>query len=98
MVGIGRALMLSPDLLLLDEPSAGLAPVMRDMVFGKLTEINESGTSILIVEQNAKRSLKISDRGYVLGQGLFVSEQKHVLKRIQKLSACGLELGLLSRV
>ena len=54
MVGIGRALMLSPDLLLLDEPSAGLAPVMRDMVFGKLTEINESGTSILIVEQNSK--------------------------------------------
>ena len=84
MVGIGRALMLSPDLLLLDEPSAGLAPVMRDMVFGKLTEINESGTSILIVEQNAKRSLKISDRGYVLGQGLFVSEQKRVLKHIQK--------------
>ncbi|MEA1908148.1 MAG: ABC transporter ATP-binding protein [Euryarchaeota archaeon] len=69
MVGIGRALMLSPDLLLLDEPSAGLAPVMRDMVFGKLTEINESGTSILIVEQNAKRSLKISDRGYVLEMG-----------------------------
>ena len=69
MVGIGRALMLSPDLLLLDEPSAGLAPVMRDMVFGKLTEINENGTSILIVEQNAKRSLKISDRGYVLEMG-----------------------------
>ncbi|RZN37199.1 MAG: ABC transporter ATP-binding protein [Methanosarcinales archaeon] len=69
MVGIGRALMLSPDLLLLDEPSAGLSPVMRDMVFGKLTEINESGTSILIVEQNAKRSLKISDRGYVLEMG-----------------------------
>ncbi len=69
MVGIGRALMLSPDLLLLDEPSAGLAPVMRDMVFGKLTEINESGTSILIVEQNAKRSLGISDRGYVLEMG-----------------------------
>jgi ABC-type branched-subunit amino acid transport system ATPase component len=84
MIGIGRALMLSPDLLLLDEPSAGLAPVMRDMVFGKLTVINESGTSILIVEQNAKRSLKISDRGYVLGQGLFVSEQKRVLKHIQK--------------
>jgi ABC-type branched-subunit amino acid transport system ATPase component len=69
MIGIGRALMLSPDLLLLDEPSAGLAPVMRDMVFGKLTEINESGTSILIVEQNAKRSLGISDRGYVLEMG-----------------------------
>ena len=69
MVGIGRALILSPDLLLLDEPSAGLAPVMRDMVFGKLIEINESGTSILIVEQNAKRSLGISDRGYVLEMG-----------------------------
>ncbi len=69
MVGIRRALMLSLDLLLLDGPSAGLAPVMRDMVFGKLTEINESDTSILIVEQNAKRSLGISDRGYVLEMG-----------------------------
>ncbi len=72
MVGVGRALRLSPDLLFLlflDEPSAGLAPVMRDMVFGKLTEINESGTSILIVEQNAKRSLGISDRGYVRWAG-----------------------------
>ena len=53
MVGIGRALMLSPDLLLLDEPSAGLAPLMRDMMFEKLIEINDAGTSIAIVEQNA---------------------------------------------
>jgi len=69
MVGFGRALMLSPDLLLLDEPSAGLAPKMRDMVFEKIIEINCAGTSILIVEQNAKRSLAISDRGYVLEMG-----------------------------
>ncbi|HDJ38042.1 MAG TPA: ABC transporter ATP-binding protein [Methanosarcinales archaeon] len=69
MVGIGRALMLSPDLLLLDEPSAGLAPLMRDMMFEKLVEINDAGTSIAIVEQNAVRSLEISDRGYVLETG-----------------------------
>ncbi|MEA1895437.1 MAG: ABC transporter ATP-binding protein [Euryarchaeota archaeon] len=69
MVGIGRALMLSPDLLLLDEPSAGLAPVVRDMVFEKIVEVNRAGTSILIVEQNARRSLGISDRGYVLEMG-----------------------------
>jgi len=69
MVGIGRALMLSPDLLLLDEPSAGLAPLMRDMMFEKLIEINDAGTSIAIVEQNAVRSLGISDRGYVLETG-----------------------------
>ncbi len=69
MVGIGRALMRSPDLLLLDEPSAGLAPVMRDMVFETIAEVNRAGTSILIVEQNARRSLGISDRGYVLEMG-----------------------------
>lgn len=69
MVGIGRALMLSPDLLLLDEPSAGLAPMMRDMVFEKIIEINDTGTSIMIVEQNARKSLGISDRGYVLEMG-----------------------------
>jgi ABC-type branched-subunit amino acid transport system ATPase component len=88
MVGIGRALMLSPDLLLLDEPSAGLAPVMRDMVFEKIAEVNRSGTSILIVEQNARRSLGISDRGYVLemgrnrfeGRGLELLENEDVLR------------------
>ena len=88
MVGIGRALMLSPDLLLLDEPSAGLAPVMRDMVFEKIIEINRAGTSILIVEQNARKSLEISDRGYVLemgrnrfeGYGLELLENADVLR------------------
>ncbi|RLG25447.1 ABC transporter ATP-binding protein [Methanosarcinales archaeon] len=88
MVGVGRALMLSPDLLLLDEPSAGLAPVMRDMVFEKIIEINRTGTSIMIVEQNARRSLGISDRGYVLemgrnrfeGRGAELLESEDVLK------------------
>ena len=88
MVGIGRALMLSPDLLLLDEPSAGLAPLMRDMMFEKLIEINDAGTSIMIVEQNAVRSLEISDRGYVLetgrnrfeGRGADILENEDVLR------------------
>jgi len=88
MVGIGRALMLSPDLLLLDEPSAGLAPLMRDMMFEKLIEINDAGTSIAIVEQNAVRSLEISDRGYVLetgrnrfeGRGADILENEDVLR------------------
>ena len=74
--------------LLLDEPSAGLAPVMRDMVFEKIAEVNRAGTSILIVEQNARRSLGISDRGYVLemgrnrfeGRGLELLENEDVLR------------------
>ena len=74
--------------LLLDEPSAGLAPVMRDMVFEKIAEVNRAGTSILIVEQNARRSLGISDRGYVLEmcrnrfewRGLELLENEDVLR------------------
>jgi branched-chain amino acid transport system ATP-binding protein len=69
MLAIGRALMLDPDLLLLDEPSAGLSPDLVDKVFDHIDEINRSGTSILIVEQNAKEALRRSDRGYVLVSG-----------------------------
>lgn len=69
MLAIGRALMLNPDLLLLDEPSSDLAPKLRDSVFDKILEINETGTSIMIVEQNARKALSISDRGYVLDMG-----------------------------
>lgn len=69
MVAMGAALMLDPDLLLLDEPSAGLAPQLVDDVFEKIVDINESGTAILMVEQNARRALKESDRGIVLDQG-----------------------------
>ena len=69
ILALGRALITSPNLLLLDEPSAGLSPVAISEVFTSIKEINESGVSILLVEQNAKRALGFSDRGYVLDQG-----------------------------
>jgi branched-chain amino acid transport system ATP-binding protein len=69
MVAMGRALMLDPDLLLLDEPSAGLAPDLVDEMFDHVDAINESGTAVLVVEQNAKEALGRCDRGYVLTQG-----------------------------
>ncbi|UCF10702.1 MAG: ABC transporter ATP-binding protein [Candidatus Bipolaricaulota bacterium] len=70
MVAMGRALMLDPQLLMLDEPSAALAPNLAATVFERIEAINESGLSILIVEQNAKDSLRLSDRGCVLAAGL----------------------------
>ncbi|SEL61897.1 ABC transporter ATP-binding protein [Haloferax larsenii] len=69
MLAMGRALMLDPDLLLLDEPSAGLAPDLVDEMFDKIDEINDAGTAILMVEQNAKEALRRCDRGYVLANG-----------------------------
>jgi branched-chain amino acid transport system ATP-binding protein len=69
MVAIGRALMMHPSVLLLDEPSAGLAPLAQDLVFERVREIADSGVSIVMVEQNARRCLQIADRAYVLDQG-----------------------------
>jgi len=69
MVAIGRALMLEPVLLLLDEPSAALSPVMVDTVFARLREINRRGVTVLLVEQNAREALSMSHRGYVLAGG-----------------------------
>ncbi len=69
VVAMGRALMTDPEVLFLDEPSAGLSPIMQDTVFESVDRINESGVSILMVEQNARRCLEICDRGYVLDQG-----------------------------
>lgn len=69
MVAIGRALMLQPRLMLLDEPSAGLSPLLVGHVFDKVREVRDIGVTILIVEQNAKAALAISDRGYVLAEG-----------------------------
>ena len=69
MLAMGRGLMVDPDLMLIDEPSAGLAPDLVDDVFEKIVEINESGTAILMVEQNARQALRNSDRGYVLEMG-----------------------------
>ncbi len=69
ILALARALITSPNLLLLDEPSAGLSPVAINEVFSSIKVINDSGVSILLVEQNAKRALAFSDRGYVLDQG-----------------------------
>ena len=74
MVAIGRALMSNPELLLLDEPSLGLSPLMVHELFRALSAVRESAVSILIVEQNARKSLALSDRGYLLEQGLIVGE------------------------
>ncbi|MFB6195133.1 MAG: ABC transporter ATP-binding protein [Haloplanus sp.] len=69
MLAMARALMVDPELLLVDEPSAGLAPDLVDEVFRKVTEVNAAGTAILMVEQNARKALRTSDRGCVLEQG-----------------------------
>jgi branched-chain amino acid transport system ATP-binding protein len=69
MVAMGRALMLDPQLLLLDEPSAGLSPMLQDEVFLRCKMINDAGVAILMVEQNARRALQVCDRAYVLDQG-----------------------------
>lgn len=69
MLAMGRALMMDPTVLLLDEPSAGLSPALQDQVFVRCKTINASGVSIIMVEQNARRCLQICDRGYVLDQG-----------------------------
>jgi len=69
MLGMGRALMTEPDLLLLDEPSAGLAPKIADAVFNQINNLHKEGIGIIIIEQDAYKSLSISDRGYVLAMG-----------------------------
>lgn len=69
MLAMGRALMLEPGLLMLDEPSAGLAPDLVEEMFDRIDEINDDGTAVLMVEQNAKEALRRCDRGYVLVQG-----------------------------
>ncbi len=69
MVAMGRALMMKPSVLLLDEPSAGLSPMLQDETFIRVRQINRAGVSVVIVEQNARRCLQICSRGYVLDQG-----------------------------
>jgi neutral amino acid transport system ATP-binding protein len=69
LVAMARALMPDPQALLLDEPSAGLAPAFVDAIFEKVTEINDTGVTVVMVEQNARRGLAMSDRGYVLDVG-----------------------------
>ncbi|MFB6223244.1 MAG: ABC transporter ATP-binding protein [Haloarcula sp.] len=89
MLAMGSALMVDPDILLLDEPSAGLAPDLVAEMFDKIDEINEAGTAILMVEQNAKEALRRCDRGYVLvngenayeGPGMDLLEDREVRER-----------------
>jgi branched-chain amino acid transport system ATP-binding protein len=72
MLAIGRALMAQPRLLLMDEPSLGLAPVVVDEVFDVIRTIRDSGVSVLLVEQNAQRAFEVSARGYLLSEGRMV--------------------------
>ncbi len=76
MVAMGRALMVDPRVLLLDEPSAGLSPILVSDIFEKIIEINETGVSIIIVEQNAREALKMANHGYVLAMGKNVLDDK----------------------
>ncbi|MGW3246419.1 ABC transporter ATP-binding protein [Streptomyces sp. NPDC001070] len=76
MLAIGRALMGRPNLLLLDEPSMGLAPLIVQQIFEIIKEINDQGTTVLLVEQNASQALQLADRGYVLETGEIVMEDE----------------------
>lgn len=73
MLAIGRALMSKPKLLMLDEPSMGLAPLLVEQIFGIIKELNQAGTTILLVEQNAQMALSVANRGYVLETGKIVA-------------------------
>jgi branched-chain amino acid transport system ATP-binding protein len=74
MLAMGRALMSRPKIILLDEPSMGLAPILVDEIFNIIKEINDDGTTVLLVEQNANRALHIADRAYVLETGKIIME------------------------
>ncbi len=97
MLAVGRALMMEPDVLLLDEPSAGLSPALQDQVFLRAKQINKEGVSIIMVEQNARRCLQIVDRGYVLDQGhnAYTNTGRELLKDPKVIE---LYLGTLAKV
>ena len=100
MLAIGRALMAEPKLLLLDEPSMGIAPVLVERIYETIAEINRQGTTILLVEQNANFALDVSTRGYVLETGhVALTDESSALRVVPEVQAAYLErmivLGLL---
>jgi ABC-type branched-subunit amino acid transport system ATPase component len=78
MLALGKTLMLDPEVMLIDEPSAGLAPVLVEAILDKIKEINEAGTSIIVVEQNARKALQMAHRGIVMDMGKKRFEDKGV--------------------
>ena len=76
MLAMSRALMSDPKVLLLDEPSMGLAPILVDQIFDKISELHARGTTILLVEQNARKALQVADRGYVIETGQIVLAER----------------------
>ena len=74
MLAVGRAIMARPKLLLLDEPSLGLAPIIIQQIFNIIQKINSNGTTVFLVEQNANQALHIADRGYVMENGRIILE------------------------
>jgi branched-chain amino acid transport system ATP-binding protein len=76
MLAIGRALMMAPELLMLDEPSMGLAPLVVEQIFDTITELNKSGVTVLLVEQNARQALQVAHRGYVIQTGEILLEDQ----------------------
>jgi len=74
MLAMGRALMARPKVMMLDEPSLGLAPILIETIFNIVREINSQGTTVLLVEQNANKALEVANRGYVLKTGVVVQE------------------------
>ena len=94
MVAVGRAMMSAPSILMLDEPSLGLAPLVCSELFRSLARIKETGVGIFLVEQNAKRALEIADRGYLLDNGHIVgSDSAEALSKDQKIRTAYLGVG-----
>ena len=95
MVAIARAMMLDPKLVLLDEPSLGLAPMVTELVFETISKLGHEGVTMLLVEQNASLALSTADRGYVLEQGQVVIEgDANILSQSPAVRAAYLGVGM----
>ena len=101
MLAIGRALMADPTVLLLDEPSLGLSPILVDTIFQIILDINAQGTTVLLVEQNALKALAVANRGYVIqtghivltGTGARAARQRHGAQGVPRRGLIGVRVG-----